>query len=222
MTINSIIKLTISLAVIATTAYTKSFLRARPNAPLYGSYFGDAVGLSWFRRTVDGVSTLGHGGSMRGQYSWLPMVPDKDFATVTLATAEPSGIQFNQDVVRWALEEQLGLVDRDPEPIAFDEHRARELVGTYEEKSGRVTISAPYRRLVLNFEVIAEALPHLGDEAPEFPPSKSGLIAGAGDQYIFTSGPFTGMRGIFSRNASGGIESVDLAGRAYRRLGRNE
>lgn len=190
----------------------------QPTIKVQGNYFGDAIGISWFLRTVDGVPTVGHGGSMRGQYSWLLIVPEKNFAIVTVATAGPNGIPYNQDVVRWALETYLGLVDRDPEPLPFDETRARELVGVYETDRGRATVSARDGRLVLDFEVTAEATKVIG-EAPDFPPSEFGLLSGAGDQYIATSGPLMGMRGLFTRNESGDIESIDLGGRTFPRVG---
>lgn len=100
-------------------------LMREPTTEVEGDYFGDGIGLSWFLRTVDGVPTAGHGGSMVGQYSWLLLVPEKDFAVVSVATAGPNGIPYNQDVVRWALETYLGLVEPDPEPLPFDEARAR-------------------------------------------------------------------------------------------------
>ncbi|TPQ17471.1 serine hydrolase domain-containing protein [Streptomyces sporangiiformans] len=189
----------------------------QPTTEVQGNYFGDGIGISWFLRTVDGVRTVGHGGSMSGQYSWLLLVPEKDFALVTVATVGPNGIPYNQDVVRWALETYLGVVDRDPEPLPFDGARARELVGTYETSQGRVLISTPGERLVMDFEVTEEALEVIGT-APDFPPSEFGLLADADDQYIVTDGPLAGMRGVFSRDAAGGIETINLAGRSYRRV----
>ena len=41
----------------------------------------------------------------------------------------PDGIPFNQAVIRWALQDYLGITDRDPEPLPFDEARAREEIG---------------------------------------------------------------------------------------------
>jgi CubicO group peptidase (beta-lactamase class C family) len=186
----------------------------QPTIDVRGSFFGDAIGISWFLRAVDGVDTVGHGGSMRGQYSWLLLVPEKDFAVVTVATAGPNGIPYNQEIVRWALEAYLGVIDRPPEPLAFDETRAREFVGVYETDTAFATISVRDGRLELDFEVTPEAAEVMG-EAPDFAPSEVGLLDG--DQYICTSGPLMGLRGLFTRDAAGSIESVDLGGRSFRR-----
>ena len=100
----------------------------------------DAIGICWFLREIDGVPTVGHGGSTNGQFAELLLVPERDFAVVALANAGPDGIPFNQEIVRWALENYLGLVDRDPEPPPYDETRAREIVGTYENDVMTLTI----------------------------------------------------------------------------------
>ncbi len=111
-----------------------------PTAALRGSKLGDAIGICWFLRDVDGVRTAGHGGSANGQFAELLMVPERDFAVVALSNAGPDGIPFNQAAVRWALQTYLGLTDRDPEPLPYDEARAREIAGNYENDVMTLTI----------------------------------------------------------------------------------
>jgi CubicO group peptidase (beta-lactamase class C family) len=94
-----------------------------PTVTLRGSTLGDAIGLGWFLRDIDGVRTAGHGGTANGQFAELLTVPEYDFAIVSLANAGPDGLAFNQTVVRWALETYLGLADRDPESLPDDEVR---------------------------------------------------------------------------------------------------
>ncbi|MDQ6874673.1 MAG: beta-lactamase family protein, partial [Actinomycetota bacterium] len=69
---------------------------------LRGSTLGDAFGICWFLRDVDGVRTVGHGGSANGQFAELLTVPERGFAVVALSNAGPNGIAFNQAVARWA------------------------------------------------------------------------------------------------------------------------
>ena len=80
----------------------------QPTVALRGSSLGDAIGIGWFLRDVDGVRTVGHGGSANGQFAELLAVPERDFAVVSLSNAGPDGIPFNQAVVRWALAELSG------------------------------------------------------------------------------------------------------------------
>ena len=60
-----------------------------PTAELRGSTLGDAFGICWFLRDVDGVRTVGHGGSANGQFAELLTVPDRGFAVVALSNAGP-------------------------------------------------------------------------------------------------------------------------------------
>lgn len=103
-----------------------------PTVALRGSTLGDAIGLGWFLRDIDGVRTVGHGGTANGQFAELLMVPDQDFAVVSLANAGPDGLAFNQTVVRWALEAYLGVTERDSQPLSYDEARTRAILGSYE------------------------------------------------------------------------------------------
>jgi CubicO group peptidase (beta-lactamase class C family) len=107
----------------------------QPTVALRASSLGDAIGLGWFLRDVDGVRTVGHGGSANGQFGELLIVPGRDFAVVSLSNAGPDGIPCNQAVVRWALQTYLGVVDRDPQPQPYDEARARQVVGTTRTRS---------------------------------------------------------------------------------------
>src|SRR5215216_4580246 len=102
-----------------------------PTAKLRASTLGDAIGISWFLRDVGGVRTAGHGGSANGQFAELLLVPERDFAVVSLANSNPGGIPANKAVLRWALEHHLGLIEEDPEPMPYDGARAREVVGRY-------------------------------------------------------------------------------------------
>ena len=63
-----------------------------PTVELRGSTLGDAIGICWFLRDVDGVRTVGHGGSANGQFAELLIVPERDFAVVSLSNAGPDGI----------------------------------------------------------------------------------------------------------------------------------
>jgi hypothetical protein len=97
----------------------------QPTVALQGSNLGDAIGIGWFLRDVDGVRTVGHGGSANRQVAELLTEPERGFA-VALSNAGPDGIPFNQAVVRWALQTYLGVIDRDPEPLPYDRRgRAR-------------------------------------------------------------------------------------------------
>ncbi len=190
-----------------------------PTAALRGSSLGDALGICWFLRDVDGVRTVGHGGSANGQFAELLTVPERDFAVAALSNAGPDGIPFNQAVVRWALQTYLGVTDRDPEPLPYDEARAREVAGHYENDAMDLTIATDGAVLTLAVDIKPEIRAAADEELPPgYPREEIGLLPGNGDEYIITSGGLRGQRGFFTRDGSGAVVGIDVGGRTHRRV----
>jgi len=188
-----------------------------PTAELPSSTLGDAIGIGWFLRDVDGIRTVGHGGSGNGQFAELLMIPERDFAIVVASNASPTGIPCNQAIVRWALEHYLGVVDRDPEPEPYDTVRAAEIAGAYENDAMTFTITTDGTRLSLEVLLKPEIRAASEVEIPaDYDPFDFGLLPG--DEYIVTSGALKGQRGFFTRDDSGAIVGADLAGRLFGRL----
>lgn len=190
-----------------------------PTVELRGSTLGDAVGICWFLRDIDGVATIGHGGSSNGQFADLLIAPDRDFAVVVMSNAGPdSGLAFNHATIEWALEHYLGLAPREPEPIPFDPERARELTGRYENDMMRINIDTDGAELTVECVIKPEIRAASDTELPpDLPPATMGLLPG-GDDFLVTGGGLRGQRGAFSREEGGAVVSVDLAGRVFRRV----
>ncbi|MGC5311789.1 serine hydrolase domain-containing protein [Micromonospora zamorensis] len=193
-----------------------------PTVELRGSTLGDAFGICWFLRDVDGVRTVGHGGSANGQFAELLIVPERDFAVVALSNAGPDGgLAVNQAVVRWALEHYLGVIEHDPEPLPFDDARAREVLGSYENDLMTLTIATDGAALTIECAIKPEVRAATDTELPpDLPPADLGLLPGDGDEYLVTSGGLQGQRGFFARDESGAITGADLAGRLFTRVPR--
>jgi len=188
-----------------------------PTAKLQSSTLGDAIGIGWFLRDVDSVRTVGHGGSGNGQFAELLMVPERDFAVVVASNASPGGVPCNQAIVRWALEHYLGVVDRDPEPEPYDQVRAAEIVGAYENDAMTFTITTDGSTLSLEVLLKPEIRAASEVEIPaDYDPFAFGLLPE--DEYIVTSGALKGQRGFFTRDDSGAVVGADLAGRLFTRL----
>ncbi|MFC1439662.1 serine hydrolase domain-containing protein [Streptacidiphilus sp. N1-10] len=190
----------------------------QPTVELRASTLGDAIGLCWFLRDVDGVRTVGHGGSANGQFAELLMVPERDFAVVVLSNAGPDGIPFNQEIVRWALESYLGVADRDPVSLPYDEEQARQIVGDYENDAMSLVIASDGTALTLEVMIKPEIRAASDTELPaDYPPFDLGLLPGDTDEYIVTSGALKGQRGYCTRDTAGTVTGVDLAGRLFKR-----
>jgi CubicO group peptidase (beta-lactamase class C family) len=190
-----------------------------PTVALRGSSLGDAIGIGWFLREVDGVQTAGHGGSANGQFAELLLVPERGFAVVSLSNESPHGIPANQAVVRWALRVYLGVTDRDPQPLPYDQARAEQITGRYENEVMTLTISADGAGLTLECLMKPEIRAAADKELPpDYPPATIGLLPGGTDEYIITNGAMQGLRGYFTRDQSGAVVGVDLASRLFNRV----
>jgi CubicO group peptidase (beta-lactamase class C family) len=191
-------------------------LMKEPTVDAPGSAIGDQIAISWMLRDVQGVRLVGHGGNTIGQDSGFDMVPERGFALITMTNSSPNGSMFNEDLLRWALEAYLGIIERDPEPISLGDAELAPYVGAYETIAVWADIVAEGGRLVINVKVKPETLKQLqeaGEEVEEPPPIPIGFLPGEGDKYIVTDGPAKGMKGYFVRGASGDVEAIHVGGR---------
>lgn len=188
-----------------------------PTVSLRASTLGDAIGLCWFIREIDGVAMIGHGGSGNGQFAELLIVPERDFAVVSLANSA-EGYLANQAMIHWALEHYLGLAVRDPEPVSYDHARAAEVAGHYENDAMYVDIAADGTRLTLAAGIKPELRAASDAEMPaDYPPAMIGFLPGDAGEYIVIDGGLKGQRGYFSRDERGAVTGIDIAGRLFTR-----
>ena len=136
---------------------------------------------------------------------------------VSAEEAGPSGIQLNQELLKWALEEYLNVHEQPPQLAALNEHELRKYLGTFETGAAYVIVDVSAGELTLDFHVKEEALAELGGAGPDYPTFGLAMLADGVDEYVFTSGPVSGIRGFFERDAAGEISGVDVTGRVYSR-----
>ncbi|MEA2533647.1 MAG: hypothetical protein QOJ93_1458 [Actinomycetota bacterium] len=53
---------------------------------------------------------------------------------------------------------------------------------------------------------------------PDHMPAEFGLLPANADEYVITSGAMKGLRGVFTRDKSGAVVGIDLAGRLFSRV----
>jgi CubicO group peptidase (beta-lactamase class C family) len=197
-----------------------------PTAESPGGAVGDGIGIGWWLRDVDGVKQVSHGGDTLGQHSDFKMIPERRFAISTLTNCGPNGGQFNDEVVKWALENYVGVIDKDPEPTSLSEADLEQFTGEYETIAATCEIAPKDGGLEIDVKVRPEVLKQLLEDGAEIKEDEMqskfpiGLLEGPGDKYIVTDGPAKGMKGYFVRNASGEIESIHVGGRLATRKGK--
>lgn len=195
----------------------------QPSVDMAGSALGDAVGISWLLRDLDGVRIVSHGGTTQGQHSEFVLVPERGFALISLTNCGPNGAQFNNELLAWALEHYQGIVEQESERLELDETALRPYTGTYDTIAATCEITIGQHGLLLHVSAKPDA-DHLGEAgneaaaAEEQPPYPLALVAGDGDPFVVIDGPAKGMRGYFAREAAGQIAGVHVGGRMATRV----
>ena len=191
-----------------------------PTVHMPGSALGDAVGISWMLKDVDGVQLVSHGGSTLGQQSAFVMVPEKKFGIAVLTNAGSAGTDLNHGLVRDALAHFVGVVESDPEPVARNAADLAEFIGDYDTIAIALQVRASADGLLVDSTAKPAFLEALGASAEDFaePPMALGMVGPQGDQFVATDGAAKGMTGYFARDSSGAVFGIHLGGRLARRL----
>jgi CubicO group peptidase (beta-lactamase class C family) len=190
----------------------------RPTVESPGNALGDAVGISWLLRDVEGLRVVAHGGDTTGQHSIFEMVPERRFAITALTNCGPNGNEFNEEIMRWAFAAYLDVEIKDPEPLHLDDEALAEYAGRYETIAAIAELTVADGLLMLDTTIRPEVLEQLGEEPEDEPPIPVGILPGDGDRYIVPDGPAKGMRGYFTRDGDGAINGIHVGGRFAERV----
>jgi CubicO group peptidase (beta-lactamase class C family) len=181
----------------------------------------DEMGIGWHLRTVGGLRTAAHGGTLNGHVLLLELVPERRFAIAILTNAS-NGWRLVQDVERAALQSYLGVDFRENQAIA---HRGlvetlprveplaaqpvlAPYVGQYVRPMVRVTVSDDGGRLSIRQE------PTSGNASP---PTMRVVFFGR-DHAVVTEGSDQGQSVEFVRDPGGAVKWIRIGGRIARRV----
>jgi CubicO group peptidase (beta-lactamase class C family) len=175
----------------------------------------DEMGIGWHLRTVGGVRTASHGGTLSGHILLLEIVPERNFAIAILTNAN-TGWRVIQDLEREALKAYLGLSYAPNQAIA---HRGlvetlpwtRPLaeqpdfgpyLGTYRRPGNSVVVRTEGGKLLV------QDRPNAGSPNPEM------SIAFFGpDRAMVMDGRDQGQTVEFVRDSAGAVKWVRVVGR---------
>lgn len=180
----------------------------------------DDIGIAWHLRTVGGVRTASHGGTLSGHNLLLEIAPDRQFA-IAILTNSNVGWRLIQDVEREALKSYVGATYATNQGIA---HRGvletlpavtplaaqpdlGQYVGTYARPTNKVVVRAESRALFV------QTVPNTGNALPEmrvafFGPDRTVVLDGTDkDQSI-----------EFVRDSAGRVMWVRVTGRVAVRV----
>jgi len=179
----------------------------------------DEIGIGWHLRTMGGVRTASHGGTLSGHILLLEIVPERNFAIAILTNAN-TGWRVIQDVEREALKSYLGLGYAPNQAIA---HRgvvetlpwAQPLatqpdlvpyVGTYVRPGNSVVVRSEAGKLLV------QDRPNTGKPGAEMAVAFFGP-----DRVVVMDGPDRGQSIEFVRDAAGAVQWIRVVGRVARR-----
>ena len=192
-------------------------LRAMRTARVRKNASTDEMGLGWHLRTLGGVLTAQHGGTLTGHCLHVQLVPERNLCFAIL-TNHGDGWQLNEDVAAAVLETYEGLALAPGQPTGGNrggnERMTRhavplspqpgldEYAGLYDRTPvGEVLVSVEDGRLVVGS----------GE-------NRYGLVFWAPDMAYSTGpGAFTGMAVEFIRDGGGAVTWVRVNGRIGRR-----
>ncbi|MEM7127932.1 MAG: serine hydrolase domain-containing protein [Chloroflexota bacterium] len=173
-----------------------------------------AVAYSWFVQEEGGFNSYSHGGATVGQMSAFKIVPEKNFAFVSLTNGSSGGL-FNQEVEAWLLEEFCQIKPSEPETYDPGTDTVAELVGRYVRPMADFVLSAEDGQLM--GQIIAkQGFPT--KEVPPRPPTPLFRIAIIGaDTLIALDEPAKGANFQILRTEDGKIGWIRAGMRLHQR-----
>jgi CubicO group peptidase (beta-lactamase class C family) len=180
----------------------------------------DDIGIAWHLRTVGGLRTASHGGTLAGHILLLELVPERHFA-IAILTNSNTGWRLIQDVEREALRSYLGatytmnqaiahrgLVETLPsyQPLATQPDPTP-YVGTYARPTNTVVVRTEGTKMFV------QERQNSGRPTDELPVAFYGP-----DRVVVLDGPDRGQSIEFVRDANGTVRWVRVVGRVAVRV----
>ncbi len=180
----------------------------------------DEMGVGWHLRSMGGVRTASHGGTLGGHNLLLEIVPERNFAIAVLTNSNV-GWRVIEAVEREALRTYLGLTYAKNQAIAHrgvvetlpsitplaNQPAATPYVGTYARPMNTVEVREENGRIVL------EVVPQAGTRGAPMPIAFFGE-----DRAVVTTGPDLGQSVEFVRDTTGRVQWVRITGRVAVRV----
>jgi CubicO group peptidase (beta-lactamase class C family) len=194
---------------------TRASLDLMKTPQMHKQSMDDEIGIAWHLRSVGGIKTAAHGGTLGGHILLLELVPERNLAIGILTNANV-GWRLIQDVERAALKSYAGasfamnqaishrgLVETLPavEPLAAQPDPAP-YIGRYVRPMNAVVVRAENRRLLVQIQ------PNAGAAQAEMPIAFYGA-----DRAVVLDGSDKGQSVEFIRAADGAVNWIRVTGR---------
>jgi hypothetical protein len=162
---------------------------------------------------LEGVILAEHGGGTNGQQSFLSIAPEAGFALAIVTNHAPGGSRLIRAVSRVALQQYLGVEERDPEPLELPPEELAEYACLYTNPFADTDVRLEEGRLVAR-TIFKAGFPT--KDSPPLPPEPPAPLAlYDADRVFVPEGTFEGARGDFVRDGEGRIAWFRWGGRLF-------
>lgn len=173
------------------------------------------MGITWFIRTVGGITAYAHGGATHGQQAYFFFIPDQDFACAILTNSDDGGI-ITAGVFSKALELYFGAKAKVPKPVETSNAELKQYIGRY--KIGTECFDLKVR----NGYLIYHHIPLGGFPLPDTPPGPAlppvRFAFFQKDKVIGLDEPYKNAIGDFFRDEKDRLQFFRIGGRAHKKI----
>ncbi|MGC9521798.1 MAG: serine hydrolase domain-containing protein [Anaerolineae bacterium] len=177
----------------------------------------EAIGLSWFLRTIDGTRLVSHGGGTTGQVSHLALIPEHHLAIAVFTNAD-EGNAVTGGVTDRVLEDLLGVKAPKPEPIEVSEEELATYAGRYTNPFNDAELG------ILNGRLVGQVIYRRGfpsqDSPPPPPPPPAALAPCEENRLLVLDGPAKDDTIDILRKPDGTVGWLRMGGRILKRQDR--
>src|SRR5258706_11471596 len=175
---------------------------------------GRDMGITWFIRYADDLTTYGHGGATHGQQAYFFYIPEKDLALAILTNSDDGGIITGQ-IFGMALESYFDIKLKSPQPLKIPQE-PKGINGRYKIGTNCFDVTAKAKHL------ICQHVPLGGFPTPDTPPGPAlppaRFVFYDQDKLIGLDEPLKGALADIIRDDKGRVEYFRVEGRAHKRI----
>jgi CubicO group peptidase (beta-lactamase class C family) len=176
-----------------------------------GGDWKNSWGVGWNIDPIDGVTTIGHNGSISGFESLLRIIPEQQTAFVVL-TNSGRGSAAYPAIDEWLLEHVCGLHAAPPETTTLPHAERAKLAGRYARPGYEITVNATDDGLRIDYTA-----PHpLSGESVPYPSLELAPVSAT--EFLVRNGPHANGRIEFIPGANETPRFVRMGGRLAGRV----
>ena len=173
------------------------------------------IGITWFIRYAEGITTYAHGGATHGQQAYFFFIPEKDFALVILTNSHDGGILTAQ-TFGWILELYFKTKIKLPAPLKKPPLELKQFTGRYKIGTECFDIKVKGKYLIYHHIPLGGFPRPDTPPGPAMPPMRFAFYDK--DKLIGLDEPYKDALADVIRDEEGRVEYFRVGGRAHKKI----